>query len=319
MRMADTGSSPWAEVPPPSSPPASAAPAAPSQAPPAPPKRNRTALYAVLAVVVVGVLLLLMGSQVLSLSSSSSSNSGPLTYSEARPIADRAVGGYEGGGWALLVAAGVDSAAAVSVPVNSSAAGSENCTLTLASGANTTVSVPAFSGNRTAGVAPAWEFLYRNSDGVVAVVTVVNGGATVIGTIGGRTCTSLFGLFSPVPSTVIDSSQAGAAVASDAAAFLAEYPNASARFGLIGGFSLLGLSSVGAEWGVAYSTCPVGASVSGTGTEFNATVNATDGQVIYHETRTGVSCASSSSLEVVSGSNTIPVEKADATKRSEEA
>jgi hypothetical protein len=292
---------PWAESP--------VGPGAESPAPttPLPPKPNRTRVYAAIAVVVVVVLILLalVATQALPLLPSSKSSGSVLTYQEARQVSDPTVAGYQGGGWALLVAAGLDSPTSESVPTNSSASGTGNCTLTLASGASATVSIPAFTGSRTAGVAPVWEFLYRNAAGSVALVTVADGVATVIGTIGGGLCSLIFGLLSPVPTSAIDSSQAAAAVATDAASFLAEYPNASAEFGLIGGVSLG--AGVKAEWAVTYSTCLIGPSASGTGTRFNATVNATDGEVVSYQTTMDVSCGSSSTTATVLGMAPLPL------------
>jgi hypothetical protein len=254
--------------------------------------------------VVVVILLLLLATQVVPPGSSSKSTGSALTYSQARPIADRSVASYPGGSWTLLLAAGLDSPTAESIPTNSTTSGTANCTLTLASGLPANLSVSAFTGSRTAGVAPVWEFLYRNSAGLVAVVSVDNGAGSVLGTIGGTTCQFLFGLFSPVPSTVIDSSQAAAAAQSDAATFLSQYPNASAEFGLIGGVSFL--AHIPTEWEVVYTTCSVGVASSGLGTRFNATVNATSAQVTFFQTKTNVSCASGGTISLISGGAPLP-------------
>jgi hypothetical protein len=260
--------------------------------------RSRAAVYAAIVIVIAVVLVILVATNILPLFPSSKSTATALSYSGAHPIADQSVSAYQGGGWALVVAAGLDSATSVSIPVNSSESSSGECNLTLASGVSGSVSISAFTGSLTAGVAPAWEFLYRNGAGSIAVVTVIDGSATVIGTLAGATCSSVFGLFHAIPSSAIDSSAAAGAVSTDAAAFLAQYPNASAEFGLTGGISLFG-KGVGAEWGVVYKTCPISATASGTGTEFNATVNATDGSVVFFQTTSDVSCKSIGVIEAV--------------------
>jgi hypothetical protein len=298
--VTESGAPPVAAVPAPGAPTAVPGPGSPVPWTAPPPKRRRTLGYALIAAVIVVVLVLLFATQVIPLSPSSSSTGGSaLTFSEARPIANASVAGFQDGGWYLILAAGLDSPTSESIPTNSSASGSGNCTLTLVSGASATLSIPAFTGSRTAGVAPAWEFLYRNGAGSVAVVTVVSGAASVIGTIGGTTCSFLFGLFSTLSSPVIDSSQAAAAAASDAGTFLTQHPNASAEFGLIGGVTFLS-AHIGPEWDVAFTTCPIGPATLGNGTTFNATVNATNAHVTFFQTQTNVSCASSTSITLVS-------------------
>jgi hypothetical protein len=131
--------------------------------------------------------------------------------------------------------------------------------------------------------------LYRNGAGTVAVVLVINGQATVFGSIGGGICASIFGLFSTIPSSVIDSPQAAGAVASNATAFFHQYPDANATFDLSGGFSFFG-KTVGPRWGIQFSTCSFGGSPIGNGAEFNATVSATSGAVTYSETRAALLC-----------------------------
>jgi hypothetical protein len=242
-------------------------------------------------VVVAALFVFLIATNAIPLFGAKSSAGNALKYSEAAPIAAQGVSTYQGGGWALLVAAGLDSSSSEVLPVNSSSLSTSNCTFSLAPGAPATITVPAYTGNRSAGLAPAWEFLYRDGAGTVALVLVVDGQATVFGTIGGVFCTSLFGLFSAVPSSVIDSSQAAGAVAANATTFFNQHPDANATFGLLGGVSFFG-KSVGPEWTLKFSTCAFAVSPTGTGAEFNATVSATSGAVIYSETRASVPCGS---------------------------
>jgi hypothetical protein len=270
-------------------------------APPSPPTRrpNRRVLYIIAGAAVVVVVLLLA---VVLLPSSSSPSSNPggnaatnLTYSQAAPIAGKAVSGYAGGGWALLFAVGLDSNTTESFPANATSVISSNCTFT-ASGSTSSLTLPGTSVSRSAGESPAWEFAYRNGAGTIAVADVLSGQGSVLGTLSGM-CVSFFGLLAPVPSHVIDSSVAAAAVEPNASSFLTAHPNASAEFGLIGGVSFLGLGGVGAEWSIDYSTCSLSATATGTGATFNATVNATTGKVLNSTTSTA-SCSSSGTTDL---------------------
>jgi hypothetical protein len=262
-----------------------------SPTPPGRPNRKRLYLGVAVAVVIAGLLV-----AVFVLPALTGSGAGAiLTYSGARPVADRTVGGFQNGGWTLVVAAGVVSATTEPVPLNTTALGNltSGCTYTLVAGIGG-LSLPGFTGNRSSGVSPAWEFLYRNASYALAFVSVINGQGTVFATLTGLECSFYAQLLLPVPGNVIDSSQAAAAVQPEAASFLAQYPNASAEFGLIGGIaSFLGVHSVGPEWSVIYNTCALSPSATGTGVQFNATLNALTGQVLSTNTTSGVSCGGS--------------------------
>jgi hypothetical protein len=212
-----------------------------------------------------------------------------LTYSGARPVADHAASGFQGGGWTLLFAAGLVSSANESLPVNASTLGGfSGCTYVLNSGVHV-FTLPGFTGNRSAGLSPAWEFVYRNGTDALAIVSVVDGSASVLATVTGATCTFYAGLILGVPGNVIDSSRAAAAVEPRAAAFLATNPNASALFVLFGGSPLL-VGTSGPDWTVVYTTCSLTSTGSATGSEFNATVNAVSGAVVSSHTNSSASC-----------------------------
>ena len=257
--------------------------------PPAPPptrprRRSPLVIGVVVGVVIVVLLLVFLLPPLLSPSSSPGSG-GALTYSQARPVADRAMSGYAGGGWSAIFAAGLQSPVPVSTSLNLTGIGGANCTFTPASSGPTALTLPAFTGNHTQGAAPTWEFGYENTArNVTTLVTVENGGATILGSFSSGFCATFFALITPVPSSVIDSSQAAAAVATQAQPFLSQYPNASGLLGLTGGISF-GILSLPPEWTVQYSTCPLNTSSVGlSGTTFNATVNALTGKVLYSQT-----------------------------------
>lgn len=255
-------------------------------------------MVAVVAVAAV-LLLVFLVVPLLPGSGSTTSAAAVLTYSGARPVANQAVSGFDGGGWTLLVAAGIVTATSEPIPVNETALGnSTTCTYTPVASLSD-LTIPGFTGNRSAGVSPAWEFIYRNSSEALAVVSVLNGHGFVLATLTGADCAIFAELFTPIPGDVIDSSQAAADVEPLAAAFLSANPNASAEFGLIGGTVALFGHGLGPEWSIMYSTCALSPSATGTGSEFNATVNALTGKVLGANTTTGVSCNSSSTTEAV--------------------
>ena len=274
--------------------------------PAAPAKPNRTMLYVGIIVAVVVVVLLIALLVLPSLTSSSSSSAGTyLTYTGALPVANSAAGGYAGGGWVPLFSVGLVTATSETVPVNSTALENvtSECTITWQT-STSSLTIPGYTGNRSNGVASAWEFVYRNASYVLAIVSVIDGKGMVLATLTGADCTFAAQFLSPLTSNIIDSSQAAADVEPYAAGFLATHPNSSAVFGLIGGISFLG-HGTGPKWTVAYSTCALTTSPSGTGAEFNATLNATTGKVLGTNSTASVACGSGSVLASPSGGGPI--------------
>jgi len=272
--------------PTPPSPPTPSLPA--PSTPPAP--QSRRMLYAVVAVVAVVVVVLLAFVVLPSLSSSSGGASGPLTFANAKPIAAGTMSGYQGGGWTLLFAVGLVTPTSETFPTNTSAFGnlsSSGCTYHLVTSASS-YTVPGFAGNRSSGETPAWEFGYRNASDTLAIASVINGQASVLATITGSECAFFAELLTPIPGNVIDSSQAAADVAPYAEAFLSAHGNASAEYALIGGINFLGHAPT--EWSVTYTTCTVTPNPTGTGEQFNATVNGLTGAVSGVQTNDSAAC-----------------------------
>jgi len=280
------GSTGWSNEKPSMSTPTTSPRPPPPRAPPA--LRSREAIYVGIGVTVAVVVLVI--AFVAAPALMPSSTGAILTYSGARPVADRAVGGFEGGGWNLLFAAGLVSATSLTVPVNGTTISSLNCTFT-PNGPAESLSLPGFDGNRSSGLAPAWEFGYGSLSEGIALVSVIDGKGVVVGTLTGGRCIAS-GLLPQIPGNVIDSSQAAAAVQPYARAFLSVDPNASAVFGLGPGVAFGG-SGLNPDWFVVYSTCSASLSANTTGSEFNATVNALTGTVIVTHTAAGVACGSS--------------------------
>ena len=246
-------------------------------------------LYLGVAVAVV-VAVLLVVVVVLPNLTGSSGAAAVLTYSGALPVANGAAGAFAGGGWTPIFAAGLVSATTESFPVNTTALGNltSGCTYTPQTNL-LSLTLPGYPGNRSLGASPAWEFGYRNGSDTLAIVSVIGGHGMVLATLSGSECSFYAQLFRAIPGNVIDSSRAAAAVQGDARSFLLAHPNASAEFGLIGGISFLG-KGTGPEWSIVYSTCALAESPTGTGAQFNATVNALNGTVVATNTSSDVSC-----------------------------
>lgn len=273
-----------------STPPNPAPPPAP-RAPPATPAPGRPKKHYLVVAVAAAIGVLLVAFFVLSTLMGSSSGSGAtiLTYSGAQPVANHAVASFQGGGWTPLIAVGLDSATTETYPVNTSVFGNTTlaCTYTPVTNVSS-FTLPGYAGNRSSGEAPAWEFAFASSSEGIALVSVIDGQAVVLGTLTGGEC-GLAWLVPSIPGTVVDSSQAGAAVRADAQTFLTAHPNASAAY-VLGPGVLLGDSHLQFVWSVVYSTCAVSPSAPGTGDQFNATVNALTGQVVTTHSGSDVSC-----------------------------
>jgi hypothetical protein len=247
----------------------------------------------VVAVVAIVIVLLVAFTVLPTLTTSNSSGAGggpaDLTYRGAAPIANGTVGGFAGGGWTLLFAAGLVSPTNETFPLNASSLGNISSACTVKVLVNTSNMVlPRFTGNRSSGLSPAWVFGYRNSADTLSIVSVLNGQGIVLATLSGTACAFYAQLLNPIPSNAIDSSEAALAVRPQAASFLTQYPNASAVLSLIGAIPYLGHTAP--EWTVTYSTCSLGPASSGTGEAFNATVNALTGSVLSSSTPSTIAC-----------------------------
>lgn len=242
-------------------------------------------VVAVVAIIVV-VAALALGGVFSPAKSSSSSGASGQTYGQAASDANGVAQSTSGGSWSLVLGAGVMTTATASESLGSGS----GCNVTYSSGVSSTITVPA-STEQTNGQATGWLFLYRDAAETYLLVTVIGGQASAIGTIAAKEdCAELFDFFSVVPSDVIDSSAAASAVAGYAGAFLAAHADANASYTLFGGASFLG-RSIGPEWFVNYTTCPVNPPDGSFGAAFNASVNATSGAVIFEQSVPSVSCS----------------------------
>ena len=298
-------------IAPPASPAPSSIPSAPSGGPSALfSRRGRLPLY-VAAAIIVAIVILILVLVLPSVFGPSSGSGGPssegLTYDHARPIAQGAVAGFQGGGWTILFAAGYAVNESYSVPVNESisALSGSYCTFAPAPSLSGNLTIPGIVGNLTSGVASGWVFAFDNSAGNVALVGVLGSEGTVLGTLSGTYCGLFFGLLSPVPGDVIDSTAAAQAVAVPSSGFRAAHPNATALFAIIGGFRFG--QTVGPEWTVEYTTCTPSTPNGAPGSTFNATVDALNGTVVSYTTIPNAVCSGTSSPSITPLSSALSV------------
>lgn len=226
----------------------------------------------------------------------SRSHQGPaLTFDQARPLASQ-VAYSDAGATQLALAVGVASSVAYTAPVANLTGSS--CAPT--GGSSSVVTIPAFHGDYTSGMSPAWFFLYwRSTPPNITFVAVLNGSAEYLGLISpfpGCVASAISG--TQVLNSTVDSSRAAALVESYARPFVAAHPSALAVYVLLGLY-FKALSSGTNEWHIGYSNCTLGESSAGVA--FNASLNATSGTVLSHSSRTSFGCPTSTSILYSSG------------------
>jgi hypothetical protein len=260
------------------------------------PRRSRRLLYAGIVAVLVAVIVVVAVVLPSSGPGAPTVPGGAITYGQGAAGANYSVRSFNGTtGWSLLFAAGLEAPVAEPAAVAVADLGVSNCSLYPVHGGSASISLPAFAGSPTSGRAPLWEFFYQNvSTEQIAVVVVENGGATLLGTLASPECTDVFAIITPIPAHVLDSPTIGAAVAANASSFLAAHPNVSAVYGLIGPVfgALLPGSLNSPKWVVEFTTCALTPDPSGSGAEYNASVNANSGAEFYSRTVPSESCAS---------------------------
>ncbi|MGD0588725.1 MAG: hypothetical protein ABSA63_08060 [Thermoplasmata archaeon] len=181
-----------------------------------------------------------------------------------------------GGPWNLVAISGIDFTQAYSNDTEPTIAG--NCTFTDFSG----ITIPGFTGNYSNGQLENWVFEYVNSAGNSAVYLLVQGSqAKIVYELGGPDCSFGKVTSTPLPSDLIDSTQAAIALLSttNASTFVQDNPSANAEFTLFP-FFLLGAGG-GLEWTVVFTTCDLVNASSGPaqGSFLYGSVNATTGTV----------------------------------------
>lgn len=245
-------------------------------------------LFVALAVVAI-VLLVWVAVVPVFLRSNPGNGGGPLTFSQARAVADQLDATFQGGHRTLVFAAGVGFNVTTIVPSVALVLQGANglppiyrgCSgIALVQGQ---VAVPAGYGRLGSGALPAWAMVYKNASGGI-IVNVVDGVGTVVSTLSGPSCGTSLGRLS-LPKTVVDSSDAMTALGPYAGPFLARFSNVDVHYLLLPKGSLL--TPVASAWSVALEDC------TSNRTAFDGWVNSTTGRASSAETLVGLECRSS--------------------------
>ncbi|HEV2519774.1 MAG TPA: hypothetical protein VGX00_04030 [Thermoplasmata archaeon] len=269
---------------------AATGPNAESPRPPSPRSLGRVlAAIAVVAVVVVAGILGALFVTGLGPFHRSGPPPGPVTFAAARAAGDSAVAGFGAGAWDLVGAASALVRQSVSVPIPTVDGSLRpylgGCGLHwLGSGA--ALSVPSFSGDAGAGIAPIWELVYRNGSpggSGLLFVSVLNGSAQLTASLPSTgacaTPAALSSALVALPTSIVDSPKViAAADGAGGSAFLAAHPTATVTMALNGEFHLFTLVTP-SVWTVAYSLCAFPPTATSIEPEFNATVDPTTGLV----------------------------------------
>lgn len=236
------------------------------------------------------------------------SSGGPgtaVTYSEADATAAAAAASYYGSGWTTIAAAALAIPRAYSYPT-SELNFSSLCPGRWIGTQPPTVTFPATAATAPVGTSAVWFiFFSQSSNSSFLAGDVINGIPNLLYLGSGGQCTDL-SLVSAAGS--IDSSQAvTVANANGGSAFLASHSGTSTELALVGGAAAFHLAPT---WDVTYTTCRID-QTSGTGQDFNATINGTSGQLI--STSSGsVSCTqgpvtgpAATSAPILAGNRTV--------------
>jgi hypothetical protein len=136
-------------------------------------------------------------------------------FSEARSLAEAAANDYLPGSPVVVAALGLDERTGTTVQLtNLSSLLGASCTFTPLPGRGSTanVTVPAFAGAFSAGLAPFWAVLLSAGSGASAtLVLVVNATALAVATVTGPGCLATVGGSSGLPEDAADSPTAAAA------------------------------------------------------------------------------------------------------------
>ncbi len=205
------------------------------------------------------------------------------TFAPARNASESLVRNVSGGPWTLLYAEGIDARNVSSVPSVLYTPWGFGCTLSAVGGGATELSVPAFTGNDSSGVAPWWILVFQAEGlGTALVVQVTGGAATPAGLLTGN-CLASERIIGSVPSSVINSPEAAASAWNETgASYLATYSNATVTLSLSPqsrqGFGLEEYGPV-SLWSIDYNGCDA-FGISGNGSQpagsvsFNASSDA---------------------------------------------
>ncbi len=164
------------------------------------------------------------------------------------------------GSWELAGGAGVEQPTPSTVSLsNGSSLLGPNCTISLLPGAPPSgqLTIPAYHGPFTTGLAPFWLLLYESPSGdSFAVVAVVEGAPSPLATLSGANCSLTLAGVTPLPSGAVDSPVAArAAWAASGSGWVAADPGLTTlTMVAVGSGTFMGFSFV-EVWLVQYAPC----------------------------------------------------------------
>lgn len=269
----------------PVAPPPVSAPAVSPPGPPAPPPAStgssprRWRLVIGIAAVVVAVIVVVA---VLALSGALSGGGAPTAtdYNTAIAASNAAMGRYPGGPWTPVWAVGIAVPQPVSLSGATFQAGLFVCSEVSTINAPSTVTITSTSNSASSGTVSYWLMYYEAEASGTSVLVEDAGNSTVL-MYSGTGCSELVD-FGNISGAVVNSPAAvNTTDANGGSNFSATHDVKTKIFELIapGGFF--------DEWAIAYSTCALSASgsgIAGEGTEFIASVSATNGTFLGSST-----------------------------------
>jgi len=220
-------------------------------------RSRRTSLYIVIIAVIVVAIVVVVAILPHLGNTGSSGSGGNLSYSAARVASDQFASTYQGGGWTLEAAGGLDLPSNWNANLTPLIAGripgplpsTLGCVFTENPSWDLNSSLPSFAGSVSAGVAPFWEFLYHNATDAM-VVAVRDGQASLFGTLIGPLAKCGLEEYAGLPDGVLDSTVAGQASIGQTDGFLHRYTGIAAVYDVVGG-----VGAAGPTWSVHYLTC----------------------------------------------------------------
>jgi hypothetical protein len=283
-----------------------AATAAPADPPIARRRRGRAlsiGLVAAVGAVAVVAALLLTGAIPLGGRSTASPAPSPyLTYDAAQSRATSAVTARGAGPWSPLVAIGVVTPLALSIPavnLTSFFSGSD-CVVDWPGGAPPSVTVPVTPDTAPNGTAGFWLVAYDNASLALRLALVSLGNASTLVTVTGSSCTSDLSYAIPLTAQpIVDSPVVADNVsAAGGGAWLRANANATETWEVLPGANLGGIVTTAPTWRAVYTTCSLAAGGPADGSEFSANLTAETGYVLGHHT-SAVACPSTGGLGLV--------------------
>lgn len=217
-----------------------------------------------------------------------------LSYSEAEAATNATAQRFSSGYWEVVLAAGLDLRSSFSVATNLSGLISDalqvNCQVAPAISASS-LTVPAYSGNLTSGLSPAWVFLYVNSSGSALLIADLHDSSEVIDLVNG--CGAELSEFAGVSPNATDSPEAvSTAMADGGYTFAVEHPGGNTTALAFSGTSPQYYSALG-YWLISYSTCPLTSAPNSNDSYYDFSVKvSTTSLTVYGVTHNGTTTCS---------------------------